>query len=64
MRQFVLVLVLLCCCFSLSGCWFFDEGHNRQHNKIIMRDLRAIHEDLDWILALDEPSRVDEAYFR
>jgi len=64
MRKFVLVLVLVCCCFSLSGCYFYDEAHNRRHTKIILRDFRALHEDIDWLLGLDEPTRVDEGYFR
>ena len=62
MRKVVLVLVLAVCCFALSGCWFFDAGHNRKHWKIVERDLWLIHEDLDWILALDEESPLDSYY--
>jgi len=62
MRKVVLALVTLAWCLAMSGCWFFDAEHNRKHWKIIKRDLMLIHEDLDWILALDEESPLDSYY--
>ena len=63
MRRLMLVLALIGCCFSLSGCWFFDAEHNRGHWKIIKKDLRAIHQDLNFILALEtETTLADDRY--
>jgi len=64
MRKIVLALVLVGGCLALSGCWFFDAEHNRSHWKIIKKDIRAIHEDLDFILALEEESPLAESYYR
>ena len=46
----------------MSGCWFFDAQHNRAHKKVIDSDISLIHEDLDWILALDKASTLDSYY--
>ncbi len=62
MRKVVLALLLVACCFSMSGCWFFDAEHNRGHRKVIERDFMLLHQDLDWILALDQPSPLDSYY--
>jgi len=63
MRKLLLLLVVTICCSALGGCWFFDAEHNRQHWKNIKTDLRGIHQDLDFLLALDhEPSLVDDRY--
>lgn len=64
MRKLVLLLVLVSCCLTISGCWFYDAEHNRRHWKLIKRDLRAIHEDLDFILALEQESPLAEGYYR
>jgi hypothetical protein len=58
----MLVVVLIACCLGMSGCFFFDREHNRMHWEVIKRDLWLIHEDLDWILALDEESPLDSYY--
>ncbi len=64
MRRLVLVALLVAASVSMSGCWFYDAEHNRRHNEIILRDIRALHEDLDFILALEEPSLLAEGYWR
>ncbi len=63
MREVILTLVLASC-FAMSGCWFFDAEHNRKHRKVISRDIRTFHTDLDWILALDEESPLADDYYR
>jgi hypothetical protein len=64
MRKFVLAALLGIVCVSSSGCWFYDAEHNRRHKEVILTDIRAIHEDLDFILALDKPSPLAEGYWR
>ncbi len=62
MRRLILVIALVACCFAMSGCWFFDAEHNRKHWKIIKKDIMLLHQDMDWILALDEESPLDSYY--
>ena len=64
MRKLMLMLTLIGCCVSLGGCWFFDAEHNRGHWKIIQKDLRAIHQDLDFILALEQETTLADDYYR
>ena len=64
MRKLLIVLALLACSFIMSGCWFFDAEHNRQHMRIIKTDIREIHSDIDFILALEEESPLADWYFR
>jgi hypothetical protein len=63
MRRLVLALVVVACCFAMSGCFTFDSEHNRMHWKVIKRDVMLLHEDLDFILAMDEESPL-ESYYR
>ena len=62
MRKIAVAVALAACCMLLGGCWFFDAEHNRKHWKVIKRDLMLIHEDLDWILALDKESPLEDYY--
>lgn len=63
MRRLVMLFVLIGCCLSLTGCWFFDAEHNRKQWEYMKMDIRAIHQDLDFLLALDhEPTLVDDHY--
>ena len=62
MRKMLLSLLLGVCCLSVSGCWFFDAEHNRKHWKIVKKDIGLIHDDMDFILALDEESQLDGYY--
>lgn len=64
MRTFVLVLVLLGLCLGLTGCWFYDGVHNRRHWSIIKGDLREIHADLDFLLAIESENPMIEAHNR
>ena len=63
MRRIIISILLAVCCLSLSGCWFFDAEHNRKHWVIIKKDIECIHEDLDFILALEEETPL-ESYYR
>ena len=56
MRRIALVVVLAGFVLGLSGCWFFDAEHNRAYWKMVKKDLMQIHEDLDFILAMDPSS--------
>ena len=63
MRRLVMILALIGICLSLTGCWFFDAEHNRSHWEYMKMDARAIHQDLEFILALDrKPTLVDDYY--
>ncbi len=53
MRRLVMSLVLASVCLSLSGCFFFDQEHNRSIIRYWKNDMMVIHEDLDWILAME-----------
>ena len=64
MRRLTLAITTAACCLALSGCWFFDAEHNRKHKKIILADIREIHEDLDFLLALEDVSPLADSYFR
>lgn len=63
MRRLIPVLIVAAACAALGGCWFFDAAHNRRHYEVIKADIKQIHEDLDWLLLLDEPPPED-AYYR
>ena len=63
MRTIIMVAILAVVCVGLSGCWFFDAKHNRKHYEVFKQDMALIHEDLDWILLMEEKSP-NTAYFR
>jgi len=62
MRKLILAVLLASCCVALSGCFTFDEEHNRMHWKVIKKDFWLLHEDLDFIFAMDEESPLDSYY--
>ena len=64
MRKLMLVLAVAIFCSALGGCWFFDAEHNRKHGKNMKRDFRAIHQDLDFLLALDHETTLVDDYYR
>lgn len=59
MRRLVLMVFVAMACVTLSGCFTFDALHNRWHWYVIKKDLGLIHQDLDFILAMDEESPLD-----
>ena len=63
MRKLIFVVVLSALCVGLSGCFIFDKEHNRHHWQVIKKDIMLLHEDIDWILCLDEESPLD-THFR
>jgi hypothetical protein len=63
MRKLIATAILACMGLGMSGCFFFDAAHNRQHMEVIRHDLNLIHEDLDWLLMLQEKSP-NRAYYR
>ena len=56
MRRLLLTLAVLGCLLASSGCWFFDAEHNRRHWKMMEKDIEMIHADLDFLLALEQPT--------
>jgi hypothetical protein len=62
MRKFIMAMVLLGGALAMSGCFTFDPEHNRTHWKYMKTDIRLLHEDLDFILAMDEESPLDSYY--
>ena len=48
-----LLLIMLTCA---TGCWTYDPVHNQGIWRMIRRDLQIIHEDLDFMMAVDKPS--------
>ena len=64
MRKLIVAALLAAACLSLSGCMTFDEEHDRKILGYWKGDIRSIHEDLDFILYLDQPSGLGEIYLR
>lgn len=64
MRKLSLALMLAGCVLTLSGCFTFDSKHNRHHWQIMKTDFRELHQDLDFILALEEESPLVDSYYR
>jgi hypothetical protein len=62
MRKLIMAVLLTSCCVAMSGCFTFDEEHNRAFVKTIRRDMMILHEDLDWMLLWDEESPGDSFY--
>ncbi len=62
MRTLILALVVACACVAMSGCFTFDEEHNRAFIKTVRTDVRLMHQDLDFILLWDEESPLDSYY--
>jgi hypothetical protein len=58
------VLAVAACAATLSGCFTFDAQHNRFHWRVIRKDLRELHADLDFILALEQESPLTDSYYR
>ena len=58
LRRIVIALgllgVLMC-----TGCFTYDTRHNSGHWEAIKNDFRLMHQDIDFFLALDEPSYLD-----
>ena len=61
MLRRIAVAVALLGAIACAGCFSFDARHNRKHWKIIKKDLRLIHQDIDFRLGLDEPSYLDSS---
>ena len=52
-----LLWLLLVAVLPLTGCFMItDQRHNRKHWEYMKRDIALIHEDLDILFALDEPT--------
>lgn len=62
MRKLILALVVLSGSLSMAGCFTFDMEHDRTILSYWKTDIRLIHEDLDFILAMDEESPLDSYY--
>jgi hypothetical protein len=64
MRKLIMVALLAAGCLSISGCMTFDVDHDRKIVGYWKQDIRAIHEDLDFIFYCDEPGGIGEIYMR
>lgn len=64
MRKLIWVLALAVSMATLSGCITFDAQHNRYQWRIIKKDIREIHQDIDFILGLEEESPLVDSHFR
>lgn len=62
MRKLILALTLAGLCVGASGCFTFDMEHNRKIWGYMKTDIKLIHQDLDFILAMDEESPLDSYY--
>ena len=40
----------------INGCYSTDKRHNAAHNRVIKKDMKLLHQDLDFVLGLDQPS--------
>jgi len=59
MRTLLLSALLAACCLALSGCITYDEDHDRKIVRYMKRDIMLMHEDLDFIFALDEENPLE-----
>ena len=64
MRKLILLALLGAACLSISGCMTFDVDHDRKIIGYWKGDIRMIHEDLDFIFYMDQPSGIGEIYLR
>ncbi len=64
MRKFVTALALATSTVALSGCFTFDAGHNRHHMQIVRKDIRELHNDLDFVLGLEQESPLVDSWYR
>lgn len=62
MRRLIMAVVLASMCVAMSGCFTFDAEHNRRIWRNWKTDIRLMHQDIDFILALDEESPLDSYY--
>ena len=62
MRTLIIALVVSLGCIVLGGCITFDEEHNDHFIRNVKTDIRCIHEDLDWIFAMDKESQLEDYY--
>ncbi|MDR4498477.1 MAG: hypothetical protein MRK02_11245 [Candidatus Scalindua sp.] len=49
----IVFLVIIAC---ITGCYSTDKRHNAAHNRAIKKDMKLLHQDIDFVLGLDEPS--------
>jgi len=40
----------------ITGCYSTNKRHNAAHNRTIKKDMQLLHQDMDFILGLDQPS--------
>ncbi len=64
MGKLIMVALLAMGCLSVSGCMTFDEEHDRQIVRYWKTDIRAMHEDVDFLLYCDMDSTIGEIYMR
>ena len=57
-RVVVCLLTAAFVCMVCAGCAFFTPERNRRRMHVIRTDYQHMLDDLDWILALDKPSRL------
>jgi hypothetical protein len=64
MHKLIMTALLAAACLSISGCMTFDQEHDRQIVRYWKNDIRAMHEDIDFILYCDMDSILGETYLR
>ena len=62
MRKLIMAVLVVVPCLTMSGCFTFDEEHNETIVHAMLTDIRLIHQDLDFMLAMDEESQLDSYY--
>jgi len=59
MQKIIFAALLVAACLSLSGCMTFDEEHDRRILGYWKNDMRALHEDIDFITFCDPDSNFE-----
>jgi hypothetical protein len=59
MRKLIVAALLAGSCLALSGCMTFDTEHDRKILGYWKNDMRAMHEDIDFILFMDPDSNFE-----
>ncbi len=47
-----------------SGCYSFNKSHNAAHNRVLKKDLRLLHKDVDSFLGTTKSSMLSEEEFK
>lgn len=63
MRRILIVCVSLALLGLAQGCFSYDTAHNARHWRMIRKDIRTMHEDMDFALGLDAPTHVSRSEY-